>query len=362
MSSTGAVDEADSIREGAEIDAVKLTKFLEGRIDGVHGILVVEQFSKGFSNLTYLVRAGEREYVLRRPPVGVKIKSAHDMGREFKILSKLEAVYDKIPKPLLFCDDESVMGAPFYVMERVRGVILRARIREGVELRAERMKRISELAVDTLTEIHAIDYAAAGLSDLGNPQGYVERQVRGWAERYEKAKTDDVREMKAVSDWLEAHRPKESGATLIHNDFKYDNIVIDPAGFQKIVAVLDWEMATLGDPLMDLGTMLGYWVQSDDPPVFQAMQFGPTYLPGNLTRREIVDRYATRTGRDVSNIHYYYVFALYKLAVVAQQLYRRYKEGLTTEARYAQMLAGVQAVAATAATAIDKNRIDNFGA
>jgi aminoglycoside phosphotransferase (APT) family kinase protein len=359
--SSSTADEAERVRDGAEIDAVKLTKFLEGRIEGVHGILVVEQFAKGYSNLTYLVRAGEREYVLRRPPLGVKIKSAHDMGREFKILSKLEAIYDKVPKTLLFCEDESILGAPFYVMERVRGVILRSRIREGIELRPERMKCISELAVDTLAEIHGIDYRAAGLADLGNPEGYIERQVLGWAERYQQAQTDDIPDMQSIGAWLDAHRPKESGATLVHNDFKYDNIVLDPIAFQRIVAVLDWEMATLGDPLMDLGTMLGYWIQSDDPPIFQTMQFGPTYLPGNLTRRELVLRYAASTGRDVSNIHYYYVFALYKLAVVAQQLYLRFKRGLTSEARYAQMLVGVRNVSATAAQAIEKERIDNFG-
>jgi aminoglycoside phosphotransferase (APT) family kinase protein len=188
----------------------------------------------------------------------------------------------------------------------------------------------------------------------------VERQVRGWTERFAKAQTDPVPDMDDVAKWLHDNMPKDSGATLIHNDFKYDNVVLDPVAFSSVVAVLDWEMATIGDPLMDLGTTIGYWVQADDPPVFQAMQFGPTYLPGNLTRREIVDRYAELTGRDVSGIHYYYVYALFKLAVVAQQLYRRYKLGLTKEERYAAMLMGVKNVAASARQSIEKGRIDRL--
>ncbi|RYG68361.1 phosphotransferase family protein [bacterium] len=353
-------DEAEIVQTGPELDAVKLTKYLEGKLEGVHGILVLEQFSKGYSNLTYLVRAGEREYVLRRPPHGVQIKSAHDMGREFKILSNLADVYEKVPRPLLYCGDESIIGAPFYVMERVRGVILRARIREGIELRPERMTRISEMVIDTLAEIHAIDYAAIGLGDLGNPVGYIQRQVQGWAARYAKAETDTIPDMHALAAWLEAHRPEESGTALLHNDYKYDNVVIDPAGFSRIIAVLDWEMATLGDPLMDLGTALGYWIEADDPPVFQQMRFGPTYLAGNLSRRELVDRYAEKTGRDVSNIHFYYVFALFKMAVVAQQLYKRFRDGHTTEERYKRMLPAVTNVSRAAMLVIDRGRIDQL--
>jgi aminoglycoside phosphotransferase (APT) family kinase protein len=223
------------------------------------------------------------------------------------------------------------------------------------------MRAASESLVDTLAEIHTLDYAKAGLADLGKPEGYVERQIKGWTDRYAKAATDDVPPMEALAKWLDEHRPKESGAALVHNDFKYDNVVLDAETATRVVGVLDWEMATIGDPLMDLGTTLGYWIEPTDPPVFQVMQFGPTSLPGNLGRMEIVARYAEKTGRAIGDVLYYYVYALYKLAVVAQQLYRRYKDGLTKEERYAPMLEGVRAVATAALCAVEKGRIDRLG-
>ncbi len=353
-----ASDEPEKVRGGAEVDAVKLARYPAGKLEGVGGALVVEQFSKGYSNLTYLVRAGEREYVLRRPPVGVKIKSAHDMGREFRLLSNLWPVYKKVPKPMLFCDDESILGAPFYVMDRVRGVILRSKVRDGLELREERMKLTSEALVNTLAEIHGIDYVAAGLGDFGKPEGYVERQTKGWIDRYAKSKTESIPAMDEVETWLLARMPADSKPALIHNDFKYDNVVLRPESLADIVAVLDWEMTTIGDPLMDLGTTLGYWVQADDPPGLLATRFGPTNLPGNLTRKQVVERYGELTGRDVSNVLFYYVFALYKLGVVAQQLYRRFKDGLTTEPRYAEMINHVKQVSQTARLAMLSGRYD----
>ncbi|MFO0675405.1 MAG: phosphotransferase family protein [Polyangiaceae bacterium] len=355
-------DEPEKIRGGAEVDAVRLARYLAGRLDGVGGALVVEQFSKGFSNLTYLLRAGEREYVLRRPPVGVKIKSAHDMSREYRLLSKVWPVYKKVPRPIHYCEDESILGAPFYVMDRVRGVILRAKVRDGLELREERMRATSESLVKTLAEIHGIDFVAAGLGDFGKPEGYVERQVRGWIDRYATSKTDDIPAMDDVGAWLLANMPKDTAPALIHNDFKYDNVVLRPESLSEIVAVLDWEMTTIGDPLMDLGTTLGYWVQADDPPGLLATRFGPTHLPGNLTRMQIVERYGALTGRDVSNVLFYYVFALYKLGVVAQQLYRRVKDGLTAEPRYVQMLNHVQQVSSTARSVLDAGRFDTLRA
>ncbi len=210
---------------------------LPDELSRVGGALVVEQFSKGFSNLTYLLRAGEREYVLRRPPVVVKIKSAHDMSREYRLLSKVWPVYDKVPRPILYCDDESVLGAPFYVMDRVRGVILRAKVRDGLELREERMRATSESLVKTLAEIHGIDYVAAGLGDFGKPEGYVERQIRGWIDRYATSKTDDIPAMDEVGAWLVANMPKDTAPALIHNDFKYDNVVLRPESLSSIVAL-----------------------------------------------------------------------------------------------------------------------------
>ncbi len=354
-----STDQPTAVRPEASFDVAALAAWLRARAPGFDAEPELLQFGRGYSNLTYLVRFGEREIVLRRAPPGVNIKSAHDMGREYRILGALAPRWPKVPRPVAHCDDPGVIGTPFYAMERVKGVILRAHVPDGLELDAPTMKRVSESTCDTLAEIHKLDHAAAGLGDLGKPQGYIERQVRGWAERYRKARTDDVPQIEKLGAWLEEHRPTESGATLVHNDFKYDNVVLSP-DLQGVVAVLDWEMATIGDPLMDLGTALGYWIQADDPPVFQVTVFGPTNRPGNLTRVEFAERWSRATGRDASNVLFYYAFALFKLAVVAQQLYKRYVDGLTKEERFAVMLAGVQAISTGALVAVDKGRIDGL--
>ena len=367
------IDRAETVRRGAELDLERLRGWLEGQ--GVGGDLEVLQFPRGYSNLTYLLRAGGREIVLRRPPPGVKIASAHDMGREHRILSKLYPVWPKVPRVIAFCDDESVLGAPFYVMERVEGVILRAKTPPGLELGEPTMRHLGEALVDTLVEIHGVDLGAAGLEGLGKPQGYIERQVRGWTERYQKAKTDEIPEFDEVARWLAANMPGESGATLIHNDFKYDNVVLSPAVFDgsqaerrelspgevsPVVAVLDWEMATIGDPLMDLGCTLGYWIEASDPPMMQAMRFGPTNLPGSLTRMQVVERYQEKSGREVTNLPFYFTFALLKLAVVGQQLYQRFVRGLTQDPRYALLIEGVRGLSRAGVQVIATQRIDTL--
>ncbi len=351
------IDRPEKIRPGAELDVFKLEPWL--RSIGLEGEIELLQFPRGFSNVTYLLRVGARELVLRRGPSGVKIASAHDMWREHRILSSLSKVWSKAPKTLAMCEDPGVIGGPFYVMERVKGVILRAKTPEGATLDAPRMKHLSMQMVDTLVEIHAIDLDAAGLSDLGKPAGYNERQVRGWSERYLKARTDEVRDMETVALWLSANTPVESGATLIHNDFKYDNVVLSE-DLERVDAVLDWEMSTLGDPLMDLGCALGYWVEAADPMLMKAMRFGPTDLQGSFTRMEVVARYEEKTGRTVTNLPFYFTFALFKLAVVAQQLYRRYADGLTKEPRYALMIEGVKGLSRAATHVIATGRIDTI--
>jgi aminoglycoside phosphotransferase (APT) family kinase protein len=354
------LDQPTAVRADAGFDVQALAAWLRATDKGLDGDASLLQFGRGYSNLTYLLKLGDRELVVRRAPPGVNIKSAHDMGREFRILSALAPVWPKVPRPLALCEDAGVIGSQFYVMERVRGTILRQRIPDGIVLDPPAMKRISEATCDTLAEIHTLDWKGAGLGDLGKPEGYVERQVRGWADRYAKARTDDVPTVDQLGAWLEKNRPADSGATLVHNDFKYDNVVLAP-DLSRVVAVLDWEMATIGDPLMDLGTALGYWIEPGDPPVFQATVFGPTNRPGNLSRLELVDRWSKATGRDASNVLFYYAFALYKLAVVAQQLYKRYVDGLSKDDRFAVMLAGVQALTAAALIAVDKGRIDRLG-
>ncbi len=352
-----AIDEAGSVREGERLDEARLGAYLTGHLSGVDEMpLVVEQFTQGHSNLTYLIRFGDREMVLRRPPFGNRVKSAHDMGREFRILSRLCRVYAPAPCPILSCEDESVLGAPFYLMERRRGVIIRRPPPPDRPMDPETVRRLGIALVDNLARMHAIDYEVAGLGEIGKPEGYVGRQVTGWSRRYRDAQTDELPPLDRVSAWLDSNRPVESGAALVHNDYKFDNLVLDPDDLTRIVAVLDWEMATIGDPLMDLGTTLGYWIQPDDLEPLRSFLVGPTTLAGSLTRGEVVEHYGSATGRDVSNMLYYYVFGLFKIAVIAQQIYARYVRGATQDRRFAVLGGVVSALGDQAARAIDLGR------
>jgi aminoglycoside phosphotransferase (APT) family kinase protein len=360
---SGFLDAPRAVRPGEEIDAAALLAWLTPQVPGLRGPITVEQFPSGHSNLTYLLRdeAG-RELVLRRPPRGSAVKTAHDMGREHRILSRLWQSYPLAPRALAFTDDASVIGAPFYVMERVRGVVLRgARPPRGLEIAPATMRRISESLVRELARLHAVDADAAGLGDLGRPEGYVLRQVRGWCERYATARTDALPEVERAMAWLAAHAPAESGAALIHNDWKYDNLVLDPADLAEVRAVLDWEMATIGDPLMDLGTSLGYWVDPDDAADVRALPFGPTAFEGNLTRREVWERYAAAAGRAPADPLFYYVYGLVKVIGIAQQIYLRWTKGLTRDERFGALILAVAALGRQAARAIDRGRIDRLG-
>jgi aminoglycoside phosphotransferase (APT) family kinase protein len=320
-----SLDRPRPVRAGEELDLEKLAECL-----GI-GPLTAEQFPGGYSNLTYLIRSPHEEWVLRRPPRGANIKTAHDMEREFRLLSLIYPVWPRVPRPIRMVTDESVLGAPFFLMERVRGMVLR-----GPGQPPEVMKSLSEQVVDLLSELHSL--AIEGLP--GKPEGYVERQVSGWSERYRKAATDSHELAEPVMEWLAQNQPPQSGAALIHNDFKYDNLVLDPDDPTRVLAVLDWEMATLGDPLMDLGTTLGYWIDPDDPPELRAFGFGPTYLPGNLNRQQLIQRYANATRRQWRP--FYLVFGLFKIAVIAQQIYARYRQGLTRDNRFAALGRAVQ--------------------
>jgi aminoglycoside phosphotransferase (APT) family kinase protein len=288
------------------------------------------------------VHLGDREIVLRRPPFGSKVKTAHDMGREYRVLSKLHSAYPPAPKALLYCDDHSVIGAPFYVMERVRGVIIRRDPPTGLPFPPETARRLSESFISNLVRLHSLDHEAIGLGDLGKPQGYMERQVRGWTERYHGSKTHELPEVERISEWLKEAMPSVSLATLIHNDYKYDNVVLDAADITKIVGVLDWEMSTIGDPLADLGTTLTYWVDPNDPEELQNIRWCPSSYPGNLSRAQLVDHYAKETGRDVSRIVFYLAFGRFKLAVIDQQIYYRYHQGLTKDPRFAALPAVIK--------------------
>jgi aminoglycoside phosphotransferase (APT) family kinase protein len=356
------VDQPGEMRDEERLDVARLDPFLRAALGEARGPVSVLQFPNGHSNLTYLVRAGEREAVLRRAPFGVKVKTAHDMKREYTMLAALQGVYPRAPRPIAFCEDESVVGAPFYLMERVRGVILRGdKPPEGVAFSPELLRRTSTALVDNLAELHAVDPTRPPLTAIGKPQGYVARQVNGWTERYANARTDEVPHIEAVAAWLARNLPVESGVAVIHNDYKYDNVVLDPADPGRVVAVLDWEMSTVGDPLMDLGTLLAYWADPDDPPEVRARPYGPTYLPGSLSRAEIVVRYQDRSGRSAPSILFHYVFALFKIAVIVQQIYRRYVDGATHDARFASLPGWVRVLATQASRALDKGRIDRLG-
>lgn len=350
--SAAFIDAARPVRSGEDLDLAKLTPFLQRGLAMPGAPVTVEQFPGGHSNLTYLVKIGERELVLRRPPFGAQVKTAHDMDREFTILHKLAPVYPRAPKPLLMGDDESVLGARFYVMERIRGVILRSRLPPGLELGPALARKLSAAAVETLAELHAIDIDATGLTAIGHPDGYVRRQVEGWTRRYAAAVTDDLPAMERVAAWLADNMPASGPPTLLHNDLKYDNLVLDPDDLTRVRGVLDWEMATVGDPLMDLGTALCYWVEEGDPPPVRAFAFGPTAAPGSYTRREFAEHYARVTGRSLEHLAFYRAFGLYKTAVVAQQIYVRFVRGHTKDPRFAMMIEGVKALAGQAERAI----------
>jgi len=343
-----SVDAPRTVRPGEELDLGRLATWMRAQGLPTDG-LSQEQFPRGHSNLTYLVRAGGREMVLRRPPFGSKVRSAHDMGREARILLKLQPVFPLAPRVVAVCDDVSVLGAPFYLMERLRGVILRGPEPRGVNLAPLQAREIGISFARTLAALHAVDFRAAGLE--GKPQGYVRRQVEGWTKRWQDARTADVPEVEQIARWLDERIPAESGAAFIHNDFKYDNLVLDPADLTRVVGVLDWEMSTVGDPLMDLGTALGYWVEEGDPEPLKALAFGPTLLPGSLTRAQVAEEYARAAGRDLPPMLFYSCFALFKTAVVLQQIYKRYVEGLTRDERFGGLGIAVTLLARTAVEA-----------
>ncbi|MEM8487236.1 MAG: phosphotransferase family protein [Bacteroidota bacterium] len=351
-------DQPIDLRDGDALDIAALQRYLQDHFSFPVQNLHVRQYPSGFSNLTYEIGWDDTRWILRRPPPGANVKSGHDMAREFKILDGLSPLYPQVPAPHLYCDDPSVIGAPFYMMEQVEGVILRAGMPAAMHPSPALMTQIAAQFIRTLAEVHAIDYNAAGLADLGKPAGYIDRQVSGWIKRYGKATTDDIPAMDAIGKWLQENMPTNQSAALIHNDFKYDNVVLDPADWTQIIGILDWEMATLGDPMMDLGTTLGYWVTDDDPPAMQALKLSPTTLPGNPSRSTLANWYAAATGTSLDHLVFYYAFGLFKIAGIVQQIYARYKQGHTKDPRFANLIHAVRACSQMAWQAIQTNQID----
>lgn len=337
MTSQQFLDQASTVRNGEELDLQRIDQFLKTQIADLTGTPTLEQFAGGASNLTYLLRYPDRDLILRRPPFGHKAKSAHDMLREARIMTTLKPVYPYVPTVLATCHDADVMDADFYVMARIHGIIPRQNLPKGLSLTTEETRQLCLNVIDKMIELHQVDYQQAGLAALGKGDGYVKRQIDGWSDRFRKARTADVNDFEAVMTWLHDKMPAQDVATcLIHNDFRFDNVVLNPDNPFEVIGVLDWEMATLGDPLMDLGNTLAYWVQADDDPVFQMMRRQPTHLTGMLTRQEVVSYYGEKTGFRVDNFDFYTIYGLFRLAVIIQQIYYRYFHGQTQNKQFAQ--------------------------
>ena len=324
-----------AVRAGEALDVASVAGFLAGRIPGAQGVPEVWQFPGGHANLTYLLRYPGGDYVLRRPPPGDIPASAHDMGREYRVLSKLYRAYPLAPRAYVYCEDRSVIGVPFFVMERRRGVVVRREVPAafGSGNNAGVNRSLSEVIIDALAEFHRVDPVAADLAELGKPEGYLDRQVRGWTDRWERAKTGEVEAAPGVIHWLETHQPPTPPTTLVHNDWRLDNMAVAEDDPGRCVAVYDWDMCTRGDPFTDLGTLLSSWIEAGEEMAFLASM--PSRTPGFMTRAEAVARYAERSGADVSRMPYYYAFGLFKMAVVVQQLYFRWHKGQTKDDRMA---------------------------
>jgi aminoglycoside phosphotransferase (APT) family kinase protein len=336
------------VRPEAVLDHTVVSHYLRERLPNTDGPLEIVQFAGGHANLTYLLRFGEHEYVLRRPPGGPLAVGAYDMAREFRVLSALSPVYTPACRPFLFCDDVSVLGAPFFVMERRSGLVIHKEMPPQYLNRPDLYRRLSEALIDSLVALHAIDYKAVGLETLGKPEGFVERQVANWIKRWERAKLTELPLMDELGRWLLAHLPRSQAPTLLHNDYKLDNHMVDPVDIARIVALFDWDQCTLGDPLVDLGLFLNYWTEADDAPARQALAQAPTTLPGFYTRAELVQRYARQSGRDVSAIAFYETFALWKTATVVMQLFVLYQNGQLQDERLADFGQRVVQLAETA--------------
>ncbi len=332
-------DQSTRVRPGEELDVALIDPYLKANLQGLAGSPQISQFPGGASNLTYLVKYPEQEFVLRRPPFGHKARSAHDMGREYRILNQLKDAFPYCPKAWLHCTDESVIGAEFYLMERINGIILRADLPPELNLDAARTQALCKSFIDRLVDLHHVDYQACGLADLGKPVGYVERQIRGWSERYENSRTPDAPQWAEVQAWLKDKMPADHPvAAIVHNDYRFDNVLLNPDDPMQIIGVLDWEMTTLGDPLMDLGNTLAYWIEAADPAAVQMMRRQPSHAPGMLTRRQFVEYYAERSGIRIDNFDFYYTYGLFRLAGIVQQIYYRFFHGQTRDKRFAQFI------------------------
>lgn len=344
-----------AIRPGEELSRVALLDYLIRDLPEAVSEIQIEQFPHGHSNLVYLVRTNTLEYVLRRPPLGPVAPKAHDMAREYRVLDAVHPHFPEAPRVFLLCEDPSVIGGVFFLMERRQGLVIRDSIPRELAAIPDYPRRVSEAFIDCLVRLHAIDVSEPRLSSLGKPEGFVQRQVRGWADRWQRSKTEELPEMERVIQWLHDHMPPSAQATLVHNDYKLDNIMLRPTG-DRVEAVLDWEMTTIGDPLADLGLTMCYWAwasvaaENDPHPATPDL----TSQPGWYTRDEFFERYAQRTGRDLTHIRYHEILGIFKLAVILQQIFYRYRQGQTQDERFRTFDRRVRDLVRLAAALVEK--------
>jgi aminoglycoside phosphotransferase (APT) family kinase protein len=354
---SSALDRSDvaAVRKGEELDVQNLAEYLRDKLEGAQSGIEVKQFPSGHSNLTYLLAADKHEYVLRRGPLGPVAPKAHDMAREYQVLRAVHPHFPEAPKVFHLCEDPKIIGTIFYIMERRHGIILRDRVPPEIEALPNHARLISEAFLDCLVRLHAVDVQSAGLLALGKPEGFLERQVRGWADRWRRSKTEELQQIEAVIEWLNKSLPVSAPATLVHNDYKLDNVMLSAESPARIETVLDWEMAAVGDPLADLGLALCYWSWAAAPELGSHGVKALTSRPGWYTRDELIARYAERTGRDVRHIAYYEILGIFKLAVILQQIYYRFHRGQTSDARFRDFDTRVKGLARLAASLVERN-------
>jgi len=327
--SLASPDESRAVHRGEELDIAAVDAWLKRALPTLKGNPQVSQYAGGASNWTYRLQYDNDDLILRRPPAGTKAKSAHDMGREYRIQQALKPVFPLVPTMRAHCADPSVIGAEFYVMQRLAGIIPRKNLPQDVAMSPQQVRQLCTNMLDTLVALHAVDPQAAGLDGIGKGAGYAQRQVEGWSKRYRDARTWNVPRGDRIMRWLVANLPTDERIRVTHNDFRFDNVVLDPADPTRIVGVLDWELATLGDPLMDLGNTLAYWIEAGDDRMAQHMRRQPTHLPGMLTRREVIAYYCGKAGFDTDDFTFHEVYGLFRLSGIVQQIYFRYHRGQT---------------------------------
>jgi aminoglycoside phosphotransferase (APT) family kinase protein len=351
-------DNPTKIRVDEGLNKVALANYLSNFLDIDKNSFEILQFPSGFSNLTYLIKSNKKEFILRKPPIGAKVKSGHDMSREYKVLSALKTNYKKSPTPIHYCDEVNIIGSDFYIMERISGIVLRSNNFKKILTKKAQYNFIAFEFVNTLVELHKLQIEKIGLSEFGRPVGYCERQVNGWIKRYQNSKTHDIPEINFVMKWLNNNIKESPYVSLIHNDFKYDNLVLDPKNL-SVKSVLDWEMCTTGDPFMDLGTTLAYWINKDDPDYMREINLNITSDKNNPKRGEILEMYSKKFGDEIENIVFYFVFGLFKIAVIVQQIYFRYEKGLTKDIRFKHLNLVVQSYARMAKESIESEKIES---